>query len=316
MGLIREPNGKGTMHPLAAAVAGAGARALVHPISNLKVYMQAGGPGSLLGASRTAYYKTRFYGFNGLCTRAFVPAVARAFPHYGIKVGLFNGLCDKAGLRNPPGVAWPPPLSLLQCAVAGAAANAGATIFTHPLDVLKVRTIINPPGEKAFYSGEAGAWSHMMKEGPFKGLYRGLSISLVGASVFGAASFTGWWIFERIPHRRGGRNGAFVSELLEGPIFAFAIASVACSAAYPLDVIRRQYMAQSLSLPKQGNIPISFSGLVDCVRQIYLRNNIWGFWAGNIANSMKVAPQLGAFWILLRFLNAAESPVGAANVAQ
>jgi len=112
--------------------------------------------------------------------------------------------------------------------------TAGVTLFTHPLDTLRVRMATQSPGKIRYSSIGGAARSIVASEGPMA-FYRGLWPTLLGAGPRGGIGFG---VFETLKklHSPSGEPTSALTKLSFG-----AMAGMASDlATYPLDTVRRR----------------------------------------------------------------------------
>ena len=117
------------------------------------------------------------HGFPGLY-RGNLVACLRLVPHSGIKFGVFEALkrerVDEEGL-----------IRLHERVVFGSVAGLTAAFVTYPLDLLKAHFSVCPPAPvTGTGDGIATAVQCIVREEGMRGLYRGLSVTALGAVFY------------------------------------------------------------------------------------------------------------------------------------
>lgn len=155
--------------------------------------------------------------------------------------------------------------------LAGGMAGATSMMFVYPLDYCRTR-LANDIGKQ--YKGLIDCVAKTFKSDGLQGIYRGLSVSLVGIFVYRAFYFGTYdsgkrWVF--------GEDQRSANVFLK---FFFAQFCVTFSEtlSYPLDTVRRRLMMQS------GRGTKEYSGTIDCFRKINAQEGTAGFFKGNLSN--------------------------------
>ncbi len=158
--------------------------------------------------------------------------------------------------------------------------GAAATIVTHPLDMIKTRLALAQPTISTRRPEYANAFDAARRiftdEGIQRGIYRGLGVSLVGASIYWGTAFALWWRVERLPWTR---RAPFVK--YEWFLWACGCMTAAIVITHPIDVIRRKHMASNSSTGADRN-------LIDVIRNIKRQYGLPGYYRGMMANIGKV----------------------------
>eukprot|EP00759_Apiculatamorpha_spiralis_P002178 PhF_6_TR1080/c0_g1_i1/m.2315/K15085/SLC25A42; solute carrier family 25, member 42 len=127
--------------------------------------------------------------------------------------------------------------------MAGAAAGATATTFTYPLDLMRARLAANP--NSLHYESYYSAFHHTLVNEGVRGLYHGLTPTLLGIMPYAGTSFMTYATIKKLLVRAQGKNSEKELpkyQLLMGGGLAGVIAQ---SATYPLDILRRRMQVRS-----------------------------------------------------------------------
>jgi len=293
---VKDKRLSATTNYFLTGVAASASRLFVNPISATKIFMEVGAPGSKMGLTRAYYWMVKLHGFKASLGRGAGIAAVRLAPHYAIQFSVYDRIAQN-WVSKPKGVCTVE--SLIATWIAGACGGVAATLVTHPLDVIKTRLVVQPSGPGQWYSGAGDAFGKILKnEGVYRGIYRGLGISIVGSACFAGDMFLFWELYDNLPWRRRGAPPYLMGkwEVYWGPAWAVTAAALV---NHPLDVIRRKFMAQSYVLPREGKVDVHFRNVWQCVVQMYKLGGVFSFFNGSAANAIKMAPQLAMFTIVL-----------------
>ncbi|XP_043830783.1 solute carrier family 25 member 43 isoform X3 [Dromiciops gliroides] len=264
----------GSQRLLCAGLAGALSLSLTAPLELATVLAQVGpGPGHPQGpwaASRSVW---RAEGARALWKGNGV-ACLRLFPYSVLQLAAYRKFIllfmDERGY-----------VSQWSAIVAGSLAGMAATIVTYPTDVIKTRLIMQNL-LKPSYTGISQAFCTIYHQEGFLALYRGVSLTVIGAVPFSVGSFLVYVNLNRIWNRPQDRFS---------PLQNFAnsclAAGVAQTISYPFDTVKRKMQAQSHCFPHcgRGN---NFSGAVDCFQQVVKAQGVLALWNGLTANLLKI----------------------------
>ncbi|XP_028629006.1 solute carrier family 25 member 43 isoform X1 [Grammomys surdaster] len=179
--------------------------------------------------------------------------------------------------------------------VAGSLAGMVSTIVTYPTDLIKTRLIVQNMLEPS-YRGLIHALSTVYQQEGFLALYRGVSLTVLGAVPFSAGSLLVYMNLEKIwngPRDRFSHLQNFANVCVA--------AAVSQTLSFPFDTVKRKMQAQSPYLPHYGGVDVHFSGAADCFRQIVKTQGVLGLWNGLTANLLKVVPYFGVMFSMFEF---------------
>ncbi|XP_005368951.1 solute carrier family 25 member 43 [Microtus ochrogaster] len=179
--------------------------------------------------------------------------------------------------------------------VAGSLAGMVSMIVTYPTDLIKTRLIVQNMLEPS-YRGLSHAFSTIYHQEGFLALYRGVSLTVLGAVPFSAGSLLVYMNLEKIwngPRDRFSHLQNFANVCVA--------AAVSQTLSFPFDTMKRKMQAQSPYLPHHGGVDVHFSGAVDCFRQIVKTQGVLGLWSGLTANLLKVVPYFGVMFSMFEF---------------
>ncbi|CAN1788393.1 Nicotinamide adenine dinucleotide transporter 2, mitochondrial [Linum perenne] len=216
-------------------------------------------------------------GFRGLY-RGLSPTILAILPNWAVSIHSFSVFNFIIGDGSGQ-------LTVGRNMIAAAGAGAATAISTNPLWVVKTRlqTQGMRPGVVP-YTSIFSALRRITYEEGLRGLYSGILPSLAGISHV-AIQFPA---YEKIKSYMANRDNTRVDELSPGEVaIASSVAKVGASiTTYPHEVIRSR-------LQEQGQVrgsEVRYSGVVDCVRKVFLKDGIPGFYRGCATNLMRTTP--------------------------
>lgn len=264
--------GPQTFKFVAGAIAGATSKTAVAPLDRVKILLQVQGVEAMREGRRPTGGVVQavqgVYKSGGV--RAFwkgnLPQMMRVVPYAALQLvsyDLYRELFRAGGGSEGE-------IGMAGQLAAGCCSGMTATALTFPLDVLRLRMVVNDPS----ISGKgvlAVTKGILATEGP-RAFTRGLAPALIGIGPFMAVNFALYEIFKKaMPENAPSWMGFF-------PGFASSLIGSMCF--YPMDTVRRQI--------QMANSPVSdmFSGLGG----IYAREGVLGMYKGFLPNAMKSAP--------------------------
>lgn len=170
--------------------------------------------------------------------------------------------------------------------VAGAAAGAVAQAAIYPLELVRTRLAVSPPGA---YAGILDAARQVwVREGP-RAFYRGIGPSLVGILPYAGVDIAVFELLkDKLVESSGGRPPP-ASILAAGMVSS----SIAQFASYPLALCRTRLQAQG-----RGGAPLKYASAADVLRRAVEREGVRGLYKGVLPNLAKVAPAAGVSWFV------------------
>eukprot|EP00238_Polyblepharides_amylifera_P015334 CAMPEP_0196600282 /NCGR_PEP_ID=MMETSP1081-20130531/95306_1 /TAXON_ID=36882 /ORGANISM="Pyramimonas amylifera, Strain CCMP720" /LENGTH=273 /DNA_ID=CAMNT_0041926113 /DNA_START=666 /DNA_END=1487 /DNA_ORIENTATION=- len=234
--------------------------------------------------------------------RGTLPAVMFWMPYTAVQFTTL-GQVNKMLAATPTIQDWDPSARAF---LSGAAAGATATLTSYPLDL--IRTNIAAQGEPKVYHSMAGCASSIVRQRGIRGLYAGLTPTLLEIIPHSGFQFGAYDLFKRIAlwgremeqaneshlSPSGALTGRIVS-LSSGDKFAcgFAAGSVAKAVVHPLDVVKKRLQIAGLARnPAYGKVVgvHTYTGLIDAFKKIIKTEGTRGLFKGLTPNLLKAAP--------------------------
>jgi len=158
--------------------------------------------------------------------------------------------------------------------MAGGLAGSTSTLFVYPLDMARTRlgVDIGKNASERQFRGVFDCISKIHRTDGFKGLYKGL-----GMSLFGIFMYRGLY-FGTYDSGKGVVINPETSTFLQKFFFAQACVIFSESISYPTDTIKRKLMLQAASKE------VLYTGAFDCINKVMKAEGIKGFFRGNLSN--------------------------------
>ncbi|XP_071219068.1 calcium-binding mitochondrial carrier protein SCaMC-2-like isoform X1 [Salvelinus alpinus] len=161
--------------------------------------------------------------------------------------------------------------------VAGGAAGAVSRTCTAPLDRLKVLMQVHASRTNSMCI--AGGFTHMIREGGMRSLWRGNGMNVIKIAPESAIKFMA---YEQIKRLIGSNQETL--GILERFVAGSLAGAIAQSSIYPMEVLKTR-----LALRKTGQ----FSGIADCAKHIFRKEGMAAFYKGYIPNLIGIIPYAG-----------------------
>ncbi|XP_057734805.1 mitochondrial thiamine diphosphate carrier 2-like [Arachis stenosperma] len=291
----------------AGAISGGISRTVTSPLDVIKIRFQVqleptsswallrkdlAAPSKYTGIFQASKDIFREEGFQGFW-RGNVPALLMVMPYTAIQFTVLHKLKTLASgsSKSEDHSSLSPYLSY----VSGALAGCAATIGSYPFDLL--RTILASQGEPKVYPNMRSAYLDIVQTRGYKGLYAGLSPTLVEIIPYAGLQFGTYDTFKRWAmawnHRysnitTGGNLSSF--ELFVCGLAAGTCAKLVC---HPLDVVKKRFQIEGLQRhPRYGaRVELhAYRNMFDALSQI-IRSEGWaGLYKGIIPSTVKAAP--------------------------
>ncbi|KNG84781.1 mitochondrial carrier protein Leu5 [Aspergillus nomiae NRRL 13137] len=273
---------------VAGGVAGCAAKTIVAPMERIKILFQTSNPHFLRYSTRwnglieaVSHIRTS-HGIYALF-KGHAASLIRVFPYAGINFLAYEQL-QCAIIVSPQTTT---PYHRFFC---GSTAGAIATVFTYPLELIRIRLAFETEQSKN------SSWFRICRKiyfesggkGTLLNLYQGIGPTMLGILPYAGTSF--------VTHD-------LMREQLRSPFFApytlekgsstrlTAVAQLCCGAiagivaqtvAYPIDILRRRMQV--------GSVVGSRSGVLETARRVVLERGVRGFYVGLTIGYVKMAP--------------------------
>jgi len=300
----------GTAQTLACgAIAGVASRTFTAPLDVTKILFQvqthsidanSAGKGytSFFGALKQIFHEE---GVKGLW-KGNVVACLRLGPYSAVKYYTFE--TTKEYFKDANGKI--PDINRAMC---GALAGTLAVITTYPLDLVKTRLTVQKEGTnlvtgevyKKTYNGTWDCLKKVVAQEGWTSLYKGLSPTIVGVIPFEAVQFTFYnWIKvwregqKKASAEKSGKPHEAKLVTLDFLALGCVAGAVAQTAAYPFDLMRKRFMAQSKVA--EGMLKTEYTGIWHCMTEIVKAEGLLGLYKGTTPNLLKVCPYAAIMW--------------------
>ncbi|XP_028570763.2 solute carrier family 25 member 43 [Podarcis muralis] len=270
-----------------AGLAGALSHSLTAPLEVFTVLAQVGTPHSRRGLWETGRSLCKAEGIGALW-KGNLTACLRLFPYSALQLASYRRFVllfvDDLGHISQWG-----------SIMAGSLAGMVAAVATYPTEVVKTRLIVQNRLEPS-YKGILHALYMIYHQEGVAALYRGVSLSLLGAIPFSIGSFLVYTHLDKIwgqPSIRFTPVQNFVNGCLA--------AGVAQTLSFPFETVKRKMQAQSPCLPNHGGVDVHFAGMVDCFKQTVKTKGVLALWNGLTANLLRIVPYFGVMFSTFEF---------------
>ncbi|XP_042334350.1 solute carrier family 25 member 43 [Sceloporus undulatus] len=269
------------------ALAGAVSLSATAPLEVLTVGAQVGLPGSRGGLRASGRRLRRSQGLGALW-KGNLAACLRLWPYSAIQIASYRRFVmlfvDDLGH-----------ISQWSSIMAGSLAGMVAAIATYPTDVIKTRLIVQNRLEPS-YKGILHALYMIYHQEGVAALYRGVSLSVLGAIPFSIGSFL---VYTHLDKIWGEPSLRFTP--LQNFINGCLAAGVAQTLSFPFESVKRKMQAQSPCLPHNGGVDIHFVGMIDCFKQTVKIKGVLALWNGLTANLLRIVPYFGVMFSTFEF---------------
>ncbi|KAL3812870.1 hypothetical protein ACJIZ3_014138 [Penstemon smallii] len=300
----------------AGAISGGISRTVTSPLDVIKIRFQvqlepttqwallrrdAYGPSKYTGMLQATKDIFREEGLAGFW-RGNVPALLMVMPYTAIQFTVLHKFKTLASgsSKSEDHMNISPYLSY----VSGALAGCAATVGSYPFDLL--RTILASQGEPKVYPNMRSAFVHILKTRGFRGLYAGLTPTLVEIIPYAGMQFGTYDTFKRWTmawNRYRLRDDDTISSF-QLFLCGLAAGTSAKGVCHPLDVVKKRFQIEGLQRdPRYGARvqPRAYKNMYDGLRQIFHAEGWPGLYKGIVPSVIKAAPAGAVTFVAYEF---------------
>ncbi|KAG5240910.1 hypothetical protein OIU77_011354 [Salix suchowensis] len=183
--------------------------------------------------------------------------------------------------------------------ISGALAGCTATVGSYPFDLL--RTILASQGEPKVYPTMRSAFVDITRTRGFRGLYAGLSPTLVEIVPYAGLQFGTYDTFKRWTmawnhHRSSTTSFTSTDDSLSSfQLFVCGLAAGTCAklVCHPLDVVKKRFQIEGLQRHPRYGARVehhAYKNMVDALRRILQVEGWAGLYKGIVPSTVKAAP--------------------------
>uniref|UniRef100_H3ARK7 Solute carrier family 25 member 43 n=1 Tax=Latimeria chalumnae TaxID=7897 RepID=H3ARK7_LATCH len=252
--LIRDNRVTFSQNLICGGAAGVLSGTATAPLEVVKVLAQVGTFHTKQGFSKTFQIVYSTEGPRAFWKGNFVACV-RLFPYSAIHLSTFNKFVhvfmDDLGH-----------ISQWSTILAGGLAGIVAAIVTYPTEVIQTRLIVQNSLDPT-YKGFLHAFHTINHQEGFLALYRGASLTILGAIPFSAGSY---FVYVNLDKVRNEQSVRFTP--LQNFINGCLASGVAQTLSFPFETVKRKMQTGSGHLKRKGNLGIHFSLKCKAVQQL------------------------------------------------
>lgn len=229
--------------------------------------------------------------------RGNVPALLMVMPYTAIQFAVLHKLKTFAAgsSKTEDHIQLSPYLSY----ISGALAGCTATVGSYPFDLL--RTILASQGEPKVYPTMRSAFVDITRTRGFRGLYAGLSPTLVEIVPYAGLQFGTYDTFKRWTmgwnhHRSSTTNFISTDDSLSSfQLFVCGLAAGTCAklVCHPLDVVKKRFQIEGLQRHPRYGARVehhAYKNMFDALSRILQMEGWAGLYKGIVPSTVKAAP--------------------------
>ncbi|KAK5794416.1 Mitochondrial thiamine pyrophosphate carrier [Gossypium arboreum] len=305
----------------AGAISGGISRTVTSPLDVIKIRFQVqleptsswallrgdlSGSSKYTGMSQATKDILREEGLPGFW-RGNVPALLMVMPYTAIQFAVLHKLKTFASgsSKTVDHLSISPYLSYISGGLAGCA----ATVGSYPFDLL--RTILASQGEPKVYPTMRSALFDIISTRGFRGLYAGLSPTLVEIVPYAGLQFGTYDTFKRWamtwnPSRSFNTSSTTDHSLSSFQLFICGLAAGTCAklVCHPLDVVKKRFQIEGLQRhPKYGARVDhrAYKNMFDALQRILQSEGWHGLYKGIVPSTIKAAPAGAVTFVAYEF---------------
>ncbi|KAL1543055.1 mitochondrial thiamine diphosphate carrier 2-like [Salvia divinorum] len=265
------------------------------------VYSQSKYTG-MLQATKDIFREEGWPGF----WRGNVPALLMVMPYTAIQFTVLHKLKSfvSGSSKSEDHINISPYLSY----VSGALAGCAATVGSYPFDL--IRTLLASQGEPKVYPNMRAAVSDILQRRGFRGLYAGLTPTLIEIVPYAGLQFGTYDTFKRWTmvwnQYRSGYDMGADDTLSSFQLFLCGLAAGTCAKAvcHPLDVVKKRFQVEGLQRDPRYGARVehrAYRNMYDALRQILHREGWPGLYKGITPSIVKAAPAGAVTFVAYEF---------------
>ncbi|XP_021970097.1 mitochondrial thiamine diphosphate carrier 2 [Helianthus annuus] len=252
------------------------------------------GPSKYTGMIQASKDIFREEGLTGFW-RGNVPALLMVMPYTAIQFMVLHQVKTFASgsSKSEDHIQLSPYLSFMSGALAGCA----ATVGSYPFDL--IRTILASQGEPKIYPNMRSAFVDIMKTRGFRGLYAGLSPTLVEIIPYAGLQFGTYDTFKRWTMAWNARRSSDLTpneeSLSSFQLLVCGLAAGSCAKAvcHPLDVVKKRFQIEGLQRHPRYGARVetrAYRNMYDALKRISQNEGWAGLYKGIVPSIVKAAP--------------------------
>ncbi|KAL0457390.1 UNVERIFIED_CONTAM: Mitochondrial thiamine diphosphate carrier 2 [Sesamum latifolium] len=303
----------------AGAISGAISRTVTSPLDVIKIRFQVQlepttqwallrrdvySPAKYTGMLQATKDIFREEGLRGFW-RGNVPALLMVMPYTAIQFTVLHKLKTLASgsSKSEDHINISPYLSYASGALAGCA----ATVGSYPFDLL--RTILASQGEPKVYPNMRSAFVDILETRGVRGLYAGLTPTLVEIVPYAGLQFGTYDTFKRWTmawNRYRSHYGTQAEDAISSfQLFLCGLAAGTCAKAvcHPLDVVKKRFQVEGCNDPRYGARveQHAYRNMHDALRRILHAEGWAGLYKGIVPSIVKAAPAGAVTFVAYEF---------------
>ncbi|KAI4345432.1 hypothetical protein L6164_012557 [Bauhinia variegata] len=228
--------------------------------------------------------------------RGNVPALLMVMPYTAIQFTVLHKLKTLAAgsSKTENHINLSPYLSYISGALAGCA----ATLGSYPFDLL--RTVLASQGEPKIYPNMRSAFVDIARTRGIRGLYAGLSPTLVEIIPYAGLQFGTYDTFKRWAmawNRSSSSNTSLptTEDLSSFQLFLCGLAAGTCAklVCHPLDVVKKRFQIEGLQRHPRYGARVehrAYRNMLDALQRILKAEGWAGLYKGIVPSTVKAAP--------------------------
>ncbi|KAI5650724.1 hypothetical protein M9H77_36729 [Catharanthus roseus] len=304
----------------AGLIAGAISRTVTSPLDVIKIRFQVQleptaqwallhrnsyGPSKYTGMMQATKDIFREEGLPGFW-RGNVPALLMAMPYTAIQFTVLHKLKTlvSGSSKSEDHIHLSPYLSY----VSGALAGCAATVGSYPFDLL--RTILASQGEPKVYPNMRSAFVGILRNRGFRGLYAGLTPTLIEIVPYAGLQFGTYDTFKRwtmVWNRYKSSNTSGAEDTLSSfQLFLCGLGAGLCAKAvcHPLDVVKKRFQIEGLPRDPRYGARVehrAYRNMFDALFRIIQTEGTAGLYKGIVPSIIKAAPAGAVTFVAYEF---------------